>query len=154
MFWLSAGDGDSGSSNCSGDEEGACLDAVRDDSVIGSVEFGDSLDLDMLRAGTGNPGSHGGEEVSEINDLGFFRGSLDDGSPLGEDGGHHDITRAEDGRAVAAAQVDAGSLELVGVEEDVSTLHGHLRTEGLEALQVEVYWSVADDAAAGKGNLR
>jgi len=58
-----------------GNEEGARLDAIGDDGVLGAMEFSDSLDLDVLGTSTGDFRTHGGEEGREINDLRLLRGT-------------------------------------------------------------------------------
>ena len=75
------------------------------------------------------------------------------GGSLGEDGGHHDIAGAEHGGALTAAEIDAGSDESRSLKQDVATLDGDLGAERLKALEVKVDGAVADDAAAGAGDL-
>ena len=82
-----------------------------DDGVLGPVKFLHPLDLDPLGACAGDFGPHGDQEVGEVHDLRFLGGSLDDSRPLGKDGGHHDVSRAQDGRAVSAAEINPGSDE-------------------------------------------
>ena len=154
MFRLRAGDGDALSGNCTRNKEGAGFDAVGDDGVSGAMEFRDSLDLDVLGARSGNLGTHGGQKAGQVNDFGFFGGSLDDGCSLGKNGSHHDIAGPQNGGTMAATEIDTGPREFFGMKQNVATLHGDLRPKSLEALQVEIDRAVSDDTTAGQGNPR
>lgn len=137
----------------SGDEEGAGLDAIRDDDVLGSVEFFDAFDGDAVGACAVDFGSHFDEEVGEVFDLGLRGGSFDDGGAFGQDGGHHDIIRSEDGGAVFAHEIHGAAFEaFFGIHMDVSTFDLDLCAEGFEAFEMEVNRAVADNAAAGEGD--
>ena len=54
-----------------GDEERAGLDAVRDDVVLGAVQFLHAFDDDAARAGAFDLRAHLVEEIREIDDLRF-----------------------------------------------------------------------------------
>ena len=114
MAWFGPGDGDALSGDGSGHEEGARLDAVWNHGVLGTMEFLDPLDFDALGARSGDPSPHGCEKGCQIDHLGFLGGAFDDGRSFGEDGGHHDVSGAQNGWAVTAAQVDAGAGQLIG----------------------------------------
>ena len=92
------------------DQERAGLDAVRDDVVLGAVQFLHAFDDDAPRAGAFDFRAHLVEEIREIDDFGFRGGALDDGDALGEHRGHHDVVGAENGRAEFAAQINDGAL--------------------------------------------
>src|SRR6201999_4153664 len=87
---VAAGDG-------SRDEEGAGFDAVRVDAMARAVEFSDASDADGAGAGAFDFGSHGGEEGSEIGDLGLAGAVLEDGFAFREGGGHEEVFGAGDG---------------------------------------------------------
>src|SRR4030095_5684360 len=53
------------------DEQGACLDAVRDDAVACAADLRSALDLDALRAGAVDPGPHRRQKARQVCDLGL-----------------------------------------------------------------------------------
>ncbi len=149
---IGALDGDVFAGNCGGDEESSGLDAVGNDVVLRAVKFLYALDDDAARAGTFDLGAHFDEEIGEVDDLRLFGGTVDDGRALGEDSGHHDIVRAEHGRAEFAAEIDECALQMRGEHLNVAGLHSHSGAECFEAFEVQIDRAVADDAAAGQGN--
>ena len=106
-----AGDGDVASGDSCGYDVGSGFDAVGDDFVFRSVQFGDAFYADDAGAGAGDFRAHFQEEVSEVDNFGFARGVLDDGFSVGEHGGHQDIFSAGDGDAI---EDDARAFESVG----------------------------------------
>ena len=80
-----------------GGEIGGAHHAVGDDGVGGGGEFTDPVDGEARGAETLDARTHGLELSPEVLDFGFTRRVLDDGSPLGEHGGHHEVV----GRRVA-----------------------------------------------------
>src|ERR1700739_1557625 len=68
-------------------------------------------------------GAHRDEEVREIDDLGLASGVLDDGLPVGERGGHHQILRAGDGDGV---EHQPRALQARGAGADVAPLACHV----------------------------
>ena len=128
MIGLGPRDGDALACNSSSNKEGSCLDAVGNDSVIGSVELFYPLDFDALGSGSGNPSTHGDKEIGEIDDFGFLCGSLDHRCALSEDCCHHDIAGSKDSRSVAPAKIDSGALEVLCLEQDISSLDGDCGT--------------------------
>ncbi len=126
-------EGDALSGESCGSHEGAGFDPIRDHGVLDSFELLHSFDHDPPSAGSGDLGSHGIEEVSEIEDLGLRRCGFDDGDAFGQGRGHHHIVGAEDGRTVFSTEIDFRAAQAIGGGEcDVSSFELHLRAEGLE----------------------
>lgn len=151
VFAVDAAEGDAIAGEGGGGHEGSGFDAVGDDGVFDGVELFDAFDGDAAGSSALDFGSHGVEEVGEVEDFGFCGGGFDDGDAIGEGGGHHDVVGAEDGGAVGSAEVDFRAAEAIGGgEDDVSAFEFDFCAEGLEAAEVEVYGAVADDAAAGE----
>ena len=139
---VAAGDG-------GGDEEGAGLDAVRIDAVLGAVELCDAFDLDGAGAGAFDLGAHGVEQGGEVGDLGFAGAVFEEGFAVGEGGGHEEVFGAGDGDLV---EDDVRAFEAVGAGFEIAVLLGDGGAHGLEALDVEVDGAAADGAAAGHGD--
>ena len=74
----------------------------------------------------------------EIDDFGFACGSLDGRDSVGEDRCGHDVAGAGDGAAAGASEVDIGTLEPVGMSDDISPFDADLRTECSESLEVQI----------------
>jgi hypothetical protein len=73
--------GDFAAGHGGGYGEGCGFDAVGNDLMIGPVQFFDAGDGDGGAAGALDTGAHGGEEIREVDDLGFAGGAFDDGDP-------------------------------------------------------------------------
>ena len=87
------------------------LDPVRDDAVLHRVQVADAVDGQSRRADPADAGTHRVEAVGQVGNLRLAGGRFDDGPALGQGGGHHDVGRAENGRAERAAQEDARPFE-------------------------------------------
>ena len=135
-----------------GDHEGAGLDAVGDDFVLGAVEFLHAFDDDAPGACALDLRAHLDQEIGEIDDLGLGGGAVDDGDAFGEDGGHHDVVGAEHGGAEFAAEVDGAAAQFAGEDFHIPRVDAVGSAEGLEAFEMQVDRAVADDAAAGQGD--
>ena len=120
--------------------------------MLGAVEFLHAFDGDRAGSGAFDFCAHGDEEICEIDDFGFLGGSVDDGGAIRQNGGHHDISGAEDCGAKCAAEGNSGPGELGSENLHIAAADLHGRAEGLEAAQVEIDRSVADDAATWKRN--
>ena len=77
-----------------GDQVGAALDAIRQHLVAGAAQVLDALDDDLVGAGAVDLGAHGDQEIGQIHHLRLARGVLDDGLPVGERRGHHQVLGA------------------------------------------------------------
>ena len=131
------------------DEEGSGLDAVGQDAVRAAVEGFDTGDLEVVAADALDLGAHLDEHVAEILHFGLAGGAFDARDAGGEGGGHDDVGRAGDGRALTAAEKDVISADFGGIDLDVSGVDADLAAQAREALQVQVDRALADDAAAG-----
>ncbi len=147
-----AANGDFAVGGGGGDGKGGGFDAVGNDLVFRAVQTLDAGHGDGGAARAGDFRAHGVEEIGEVHDLRFAGGAFDDGHAFGQHGGHHDVGRAQDGRAGASAQKQIRALELLGAGVDVAAFDSNFRAQGLQALEMEVDGARADDAAARQGD--
>ena len=75
--------GDTLANHGPGTQESTRFNAVRDDCVLGSIEFFDAFDSDAVGAGTFDFGTHFDEEIGQILHLRFCGGTLNDGGAFG-----------------------------------------------------------------------
>ena len=107
-------------------------------------------DPDHIGTGTLDVGSHAVEEVGHIHHVRFTRAVFDDRASLCHGRRHHNV----DGRANGyGIQIDMASPQMLRHRTDRAVADGHLCTERLEALQVQIDRPAADIAAAREGNL-
>ncbi len=128
---VDAFEGDTFACEGGGGHEGAGFNAIRDDGVDDAFEFLDAFDDDTACACAGDFGTHGVEEIGEVEDFWFGGGGFDDGDAFGECCGHHDVVCAENGGAAFAAEVDFRAAEAVGCgEDDVTAFEFDFCAEG------------------------
>ena len=120
--------------------------------VLRAVQFLHAFDHDPARARAFDLRTHLDQEIREVFHFGFRRGAVDHSNPLGEHGGHHDIVRAEYGRTELAAQVHGTAAEFAGEDFDVARFDAVHGAERLEAFQVKIDGTIADDATARQRN--
>ena len=114
---------------------GAGLDTVRHDGVRSAMQLVYALDANDVGAGAGNAGAHGNQAVGQIDHLRFTRRVLDDGLPLGQAGGHHQVLGTGHGNHVGT---DSRPLQAGRLGMDIALLDLDLGTHGLQALDVLV----------------
>ena len=120
--------------------------------MFSAMEFFNAIDDDSSSASAFDFRPHFGEEVSEVNDLGFGGGTFDHGGALGENRRHHDIARAKNRRTLFAPEIDHRSDELTGKDFHIPTYDPVDRSETFEAFEMEIDWAVANYATTGKGD--
>ena len=145
--------GTAGEEALHGGHIGARLDLVGDDGVGAPPQAGDAPDLDDVGAGSHDVGSHGVEEVGQIHDVGLLGGVFDDGEPLGQGGGQHDV---HGGAHRHHVQIDlgAGQPPTAGGGVDIAPLDLHVGPHGHKALDVLVDGPSAEVTAPGERYLR
>src|SRR6478735_8995804 len=79
-----------------GDDKCSRLDTVGNDSVLSGTESLNTLDLYRRSSGTFNAGSHLIQKLSEIVDLRFLSGVVNDRPSLRQRGCHHHVFGAGD----------------------------------------------------------
>ncbi len=129
----------------------AGFDLVRDDRVVAAVHVVDASDLDDVGTGAADIGTHGVQEVGQVDDVGLFRGILDDREASRLDGGQHDVHGGTDRDDV---HVDGVAGQVVGscVDERI-LLHGDGGAQHFEPFEVLVDGTdPAEVAAAGHGD--
>src|SRR5438270_6366390 len=97
MSGIAAGNIEVAAGEGSGNEEGAGLDAVGDDAMLGAFEFADAFDADGSGASAFNVGAHFIQECGEVGDFGFAGGVLQNGFAIGERRGHEQVFGSGDG---------------------------------------------------------
>ena len=132
-------------------DEGADLDHVGQDGVVGAVQCGDALDGQQVGADAGNPGAHGVEHPAELLDVGLAGGVVDGGGASGQDGGHDDVGGA---RHAGLVQEHVCALQLVGINLIDPPLDAvvELGTQLLNADEVSVESPAPDLVASGLGH--
>ena len=136
-----------------GDHVGARLDLVGNDSVAAAMELLDAVHLDGIGARAADIRAHGIEEVCKVNYMRLARGVLDDGTPLSEGRRKDYIHRRADGDLV---EIYSRAVELTvsrgGIHKAVADVN--IRAQSGHALDMLVYRTDAEVAAAGHGGLR
>ena len=137
-----------------GGHEGAGLDAVGDNGVLGASEFFNPFDGDAAGAGSFDLGTHGDEEIGKVDDFGFASGRLDDGGAFRKTCGHHDVVGSENSRAVFAAKVEftTDQAALGTLQVHVTAFDITICSESSQAFDVKVDRTIANHATTGKGN--
>ena len=136
-----------------GDHVGARLDLVWDYGVAAAMELLDAVHLDGIGARAADIRAHGIEEVCKVNYMRLARGVLDDGTPLSEGRRKDYIHRRADGDLV---EIYSRAVELTvsrgGIHKAVADVN--IRAQSGHALDMLVYRTDAEVAAAGHGGLR
>ena len=100
MSGIASGNNEIASGHGSGNQEGASLDAIRDDPVFRAFQFAHAFDVDGGGSGAFDLCSHFVEQGGEVCNFGLASAVLQNGFALGESGGHEQIFSACDGDLV------------------------------------------------------
>ena len=73
MSWFAAGDVEIASGHGAGDDEGASLNSIWDDAVLGTIQLGDTLHADGGGTGALDASPHFVEQISEVGDFRLAR---------------------------------------------------------------------------------
>ena len=130
----------------------ACLDAVGDNSMLGSAEALNALDLDDGCSRTLNSGAHFVEKLGEILDLGLFSGIFDHRFAFGKDRRHHHILSARNSNFFKIYRA-ADKTSLGRTRDDISGFERNSRAKLLKRLQMQVDRPRADGATARQAHL-
>ena len=147
-------DRDSVAANRARNQKSSGFDPIRNDVVLGAVQFLDAFHDNAAGAGAFNLRAHLVQKIREIDNFRFLSGAFDHGRPFCQRCRHHYVVGAENGRPKFAAQIDHRTGEFRRKHFDVAGFHPNGRTERFESLQVQVDRAIADDAAARQRNRR
>ena len=154
MLRRAIGDGEVSAGDRAGHQERAGFDAVRDNGVIGAVEFRDTLDFQHAGIVAGDLRAHFTQHRDQVGHFGFARGVFEDGFAVGEGRGHQNIFRPGDGdfieddvRAFKAAVIWDFGL-------DIAVLGGNLGAHFFQRGEVQVHGARTDGTAAGQRDAR
>src|SRR5882762_4441655 len=95
MFWLNSVDGHSAAGYRARYQKCASFDPVRNDVVLGPVQFANALDDYSSCPGALDFRAHLIEEISQIANFRLLRRAFDYRCAFGKNGGHHHIIGAE-----------------------------------------------------------
>jgi hypothetical protein len=152
MFGLNAIERNPLSTDRARDQEGSGFDSVRNDVVLGAMQFRYALDGDAARPGTLDPCAHLVEEIRQVADFRFGGGAFDHGNAFREHRGHHHVVSSENGRAEFAAQVNDCAGELWRENFDVAVFHPDCGAERLKTFEMKVDRAITNNAAARERN--
>ncbi len=137
-----------------GRQQGGGHDPVGDDAMGAGrgVELFDAVDLDVRRPRAADPGSHVGQEVGEVRDLGLTCRVLDHRGPFGEDRRHEDVVGGGVARVLEDhALADEATFGTPGhATLDVAVHRLEHRTQGRQAVEVDVDGAVPEVVATGE----
>src|SRR5262245_20578368 len=150
MIGLHAFEGNALTADRACNEKRARFDAVRNNVVLGTVQFSYALNDDSPSARTLDLCPHLVKEVCQIADFRFGGGAFDHGHAVCEDGGHHDIVSPQNSGAELAAQIDDRAREFRGENLHISALYPHGGPKRLETFQVKIDRPIANHATSRK----
>ena len=148
MLGYHAFDRDAFAANRARHQKRARFDPVRNDVVLGAVQFRHAFDDQAPRAGAFDFRAHLVQKICQIDNFRFLRRAFDHGRAFGQHRRHHHIVGAENGRAEFAAQIDHGAGQLRRKDFYVAAFHAHGRAERFKTFQMQIDRPIADDATA------
>ena len=133
-------------------DEGADFDHIGQDRVLRAVKFLYPFDGQQVGTDAADARPHRNQQLAELLQVGFAGGVVDDGRPLGQYGGHHDVGRTGYRGFVEQhpTPFQARRLQLVGGRLLAVDEFG---AQALHPLEVGVEPPAADLVAAGLGGL-
>ena len=129
------------------DDEGASLNAVGNDAVLGAMQFVYAFYANGRSAGAFDLRTHFVQQVGEIGDFGFASAIPQHGFAIGESRGHQQVFGAGDRDFL---EYDLAALEPVGGGFDVAVVLGDFGAEPFQSLDVKIDGARSDGASAGK----
>ena len=111
MFRFDSRDRHAVAANRARDEKRPRFDPIRNDVVLGAVQFFHAFDDQSPRPGAFDFRAHLVQEIRQIADLRLRGRAFDHRDAFGQNGGHHDVIGPENGRAEFAAQIDDGAFQ-------------------------------------------
>src|SRR5579872_2105812 len=149
MRGITSGDVEIASGHGSGDDEGSRLDAVRNDAMLRTFQFADTLHPNGGRASAFDFGSHLIQQVGEISDFGLARAVLQNALAFSECGSHQKVFGSSDGDLV---ENDLRALEPDCAGFDVAVLLRDFGAEAFESFYVQINRASPDSTPAGERN--
>src|SRR5438270_1537166 len=151
MSWFAAGDVEVASSHGAGNDEGASLDAIWDDSMLGTIQLGDTLHADGGRTSAFDAGSHFVEQIGEVGDFRLARAVLQNRLTFGQGGSHQQIFGSG---YCDFVEGNFSAFEAGGAGFYVAVFLRDLRAQLFEAFDVEIDGASADRASTGERDPR
>ena len=110
--------------------------------------------INAARPGAFDLRAHLVQEIREIDDLGFARGSFDHGCAVSQHRRHHYVVGAENSRTEFAAHVDLCPAQFRREHFYVAALNTHCSAERFETFQMQIDRPITNDATTGQRDGR
>src|SRR5262245_9421760 len=137
------------SSNRSCDQKCTCLDAIRDDRVLGAMQPAHAIDLNDTASISADVCTHRSKQICQVRYLGLSSCIVEHRLSLGQNRRHHEVFCPGHCDAV---EKDLGCSQARCPSFHISMFDRNLRSEFFECLDVQVYGSCADGTTAGQRN--
>ena len=128
-------------------EERPGFDAVGHDSMRRAVQTAHAFDGDQIGARPPDARTHRIQAIGKVDHFGLARGVFQHGNALSQGRRHHQVLGAGHRHQV---EDDVRAFQAIGARQDIALLDVDLRTECLQALDVQVDGPLADGTTAGQ----
>ena len=130
----------------------ACLNTVRNNSIVCAVQLLYTLNADSIGTGAADFGTHLVQIVGQIDNLRFLGSIFQNSSTLSKRSCHHNIFGSTYAREI---KINAGTLQsLRSTCFNIAMSLLDFYTQSLKALEMNINRTGADSAAAGHRNTR
>jgi len=134
--------------NRRGTKEGARLNPVRHNGMLGTMQGRYALNTNHIGACTFNFGPHGDQAISQIHHFRLTGCVFNDRFAIRQSGGHHQIFCARHSHHI---RTDPGTFQTTRrrLGMDITCLHMDFCAHGLQAFDVLIHRACTDGAASG-----